>query len=48
MQENPKQFEQEENKMQDTTFSPNEIRKIIEKLKSDPAFRQKVLDILNN
>nr|DAI82377.1 MAG TPA: Nif11 domain [Caudoviricetes sp.] len=33
--------------MQDTSFSPDEIRKIIEKLKSDPAFRQKVLVILN-
>ena len=33
--------------MQDTSFSPGEIRKIIEKLKSDPAFRQKVLVILN-
>ena len=33
--------------MQDAPFSQNEIRKIIEKLKSDPAFRQKVLDILN-
>lgn len=34
--------------MQDTSFSPDEIREIIEKLKSDPAFRQKVLDILNS
>lgn len=34
--------------MQDTAFSKEEIRKIIEKLKSDPAFRQKVLDILNS
>ena len=33
--------------MQDTRFSPDEIRKIIEKLKRDPAFRQKVLVILN-
>jgi hypothetical protein len=33
--------------MQNTRFSPDEIRKIIEKLKSDPAFRQKVLVILN-
>lgn len=33
--------------MQDTTFSPEEIRRIIEKLKNDSAFRQKVLDILN-
>lgn len=33
--------------MQGTRFSPDEIRKIIEKLKSDPAFRQKVLVILN-
>lgn len=33
--------------MQDTRFSPDEIRKIIEKLKSDPAFRQKDLVILN-
>lgn len=33
--------------MQDTRFSPDEIRKIIEKLKSDPVFRQKVLVILN-
>lgn len=34
--------------MQDNSFSLDEIRKIIEKLKSDPAFRQKVLDILNS
>lgn len=34
--------------MQDTTFSPDEISRIIENLKSDPAFRQKVLDILNS
>ena len=34
--------------MQDTTFSPDEISRIIQKLKSDPAFRQKVLDILNS
>lgn len=34
--------------MQDTTFSPDEISRIIEKLKSDPSFRQKVLDILNS
>lgn len=34
--------------MQDTIFSQDEIRKIIEKLKSDPAFRQKILDILNS
>lgn len=34
--------------MQDTTFSLDEIIRIIEKLKSDPAFRQKVLDILNS
>lgn len=33
--------------MQDTSFSSDEIRKIIEKLKSDPAFRQKVIVILN-
>lgn len=34
--------------MQDTTFSSDEIKRIIEKLKSDPAFRKKVLDILNS
>lgn len=34
--------------MQDTSFSHDEIKRIIEKLKSDPAFRQKVLDILNS
>lgn len=34
--------------MQESRFSPDEIKKIIEKLKSDPAFRQKVLDILNS
>lgn len=33
--------------MQDNSFSPDEIKRIIEKLKSDPVFRQKVLDILN-
>ena len=33
--------------MQDTSFSQDEIKRIIEKLKSDPAFRQKVLVILN-
>ena len=33
--------------MQESQFSPDEIKRIIEKLKSDPAFRQKVLDILN-
>lgn len=33
--------------MQDNSFSPDEIKRIIEKLESDPAFRQKVLDILN-
>lgn len=33
--------------MQGSQFSPDEIKRIIEKLKSDPAFRQKVLDILN-
>ena len=26
--------------MQDTSFSQDEIKRIIEKLKSDPAFRQ--------
>lgn len=34
--------------MQDTSFSQDEIKRIIEKLKSDPAFRQKALDILNS
>lgn len=34
--------------MQESQFSPDEIKKIIEKLKSDPAFRQKVIDILNS
>lgn len=34
--------------MQESQFSPDEVKKIIEKLKSDPAFRQKVLDILNS
>lgn len=34
--------------MQDTTFSSDEIKRIIEKLNSDPAFRKKVLDILNS
>jgi len=34
--------------MQESQFSPDEIKRIIEKLKSDPAFRQKVLDILNS
>ena len=34
--------------MQESQFSPDEIKKIIEKPKSDPAFRQKVLDILNS
>ncbi len=34
--------------MQEKQFSPEEIKKIIEKLKSDPAFRQKLLDILDN
>lgn len=34
--------------MQESQFSPDEIKKIVEKLKSDPAFRQKVLDILNS
>lgn len=34
--------------MQESQFSPDEIKKIIEKLKSDPAFRQKVLNILNS
>lgn len=34
--------------MQDNSFSPDEIKRIIEKLKSDPAFCQKVLDILNS
>jgi hypothetical protein len=33
--------------MQESQFSPDEIKRIIEKLKSDPAFRQKVLVILN-
>lgn len=41
-------FDKEENKMQESQFSLDKIKKIIEKLKSAPAFRQKVLDILNS
>ena len=48
MQENPKQFEREENKMQDIIFTAEIYHRIIEAYKTNPAFKDSLLKLLNN